>query len=125
MDDNTDNTAPEEFEEIVSSAELDVAEAPPGDLWEAVEGVWPDLMQGHVLTKGIIIVEYIGPEGRQLRWESANGMAEWDILGQLHSCLTDVQTQNLAMQLSYPAIDMTPDDDYPEDDEELSSDDDE
>lgn len=116
MDENTDNTAPEEFEEIVSSAELDVAEAPPGDLWEAVEGVWPGLMPGHVLTKGIIVVEYIGPDGRQLRWESANGMAEWDILGQLNSCLIDVKTQNLAMQLQYPVIDMTSDDDELDDD---------
>lgn len=113
-----ESNAPEEFENIVSSAELDVAEAPPGDLWDAVGQVWPDLMPGHVLSKGIIIVEYIGPEGRQLRWESANGMAEWDILGQLNSCLFDVQSQNLAMQLSYPMIDMTPDEGDFDDEEE-------
>lgn len=117
MDENMDNTASEEFEQVISDVELDVAEAPPGDLWDAVESVWPDLMRGHVLTKGIIIVEYIGPEGRQLRWESADGMAEWDILGQLNSCLMDVQTQNLTMQLSYPVIDYSgdDDDDEPED----------
>lgn len=116
MNENTDNTAPEEFEEIVSPVELDVAEAPPGDLWDAVGDVWPALMSGHVLTKGIIIVEYIGPEGRQLRWESADGMAEWDILGMLNSCLIDVKSQNLAMQLQFPMIDMSSDDDR--DDEE-------
>jgi hypothetical protein len=114
---NEDNTAPEEFENIVSSVELDVAEAPPGDIWSAVGDVWPEVMPGHVLSKGIIIVEYIGPEGRQLRWESAHGMAEWDVIGQLRSCLLDVESQNLAMQLSYPMLDMTTDGDE-EDDEE-------
>ncbi len=116
MEENTDSTAPEDFEEIITSAELEVSEAPPGDLWGAVEGVWPTLMGGHVLTKGIIIVEYIGPEGRQLRWESADGMAEWDILGQLNSALLDVKTQNLAMQLTYPVMDLSSDDDDEEDD---------
>lgn len=115
MDENTDSTAPEEFDNIVASAsgiaELDVTEAAPGDLWDAVESVWPDLMKGHVLTKGIIIVEYIGPEGRQLRWESADGMAEWDILGALRSCTLDVENQNLAMQLTFPLPDMSDDDD--------------
>ncbi len=72
-------------------------------------------MGGHILSKGIIIVEYIGPEGRQLRWESSDGMAEWDILGQLNSCLIDVKTQNLAMQLTIPTLDFSGDD---EDDEE-------
>lgn len=120
MDENTDSTAPEEFDNIVSSAsgiaEMDVTEAPPGDLWSAVGQVWPELMGGHVLSKGIIIVEYIGPEGRQLRWESSDGMAEWDILGQLNSCLIDVKTQNLAMQLSYPTLDISEESD--DDDEE-------
>jgi hypothetical protein len=115
MEENVDNTAPEEFDNIVASAsglaELDVTEAPPGGLWSAVGQVWPELMGGHVLSKGIIIVEYIGPEGRQLRWESSDGMAEWDILGQLRSCLLDVETQNLAMQLSFPMPDISEDDD--------------
>lgn len=119
MDENTDNTAPEEFDEIVSSVELGMREAAPGDLWDAVEGVWPDLMKGHVLTKGIIIVEYVGPEGRQLRWESSDGMAEWDILGQLNTCLIDVKSQNLAMQLTFPLPDFSDDesDDDIEDDQ--------
>lgn len=116
MSENSDNTAPEEFEEIASSVELDVAEAPPGDLWKALEGVWPTQMPGHILTRGLIIVEYIGPEGRQLRWESADGMAEWDVLGQLRSCLLDVESQNLAMQLSYPMPDCS--DESEDDDEE-------
>lgn len=122
MEENTDSTASEEFDNIVASAsgiaELDVTEAPPGDLWEAVEGVWPTLMGGHVLTKGIIIVEYIGPEGRQLRWESADGMAEWDILGQLNSCLIDVKTQNLAMQLTFPIPDFSDDSEDEDDSDE-------
>lgn len=117
MDENTENTASEEFEQVVSSVELDVAEAPPGDLWKAVGEVWPNLMPGHVLSRGIIIVEYIGPDGRQLRWESSDGMAEWDILGQLRSCILDVETQNLAMQLSYPMVDMSDDQDDEESDE--------
>lgn len=118
MDEN-DNTAPEEFENVVSAMELDLVEAPPGGLWNAVESVWPDHMKGHVLTKGIVIVEYIGPEGRQLRWESADGMAEWDILGHLNSCLADVQSQNLAMQLSYPiTLDIQDSDEDDEDDGE-------
>jgi hypothetical protein len=120
MDENTDSTAPEEFDNIVNSAsglaEMDVAEAPPGDLWEAVSGVWSDHMKGHVLTKGLIIVEYIGPEGRQLRWESADGMSEWDILGVLRSCTLDVENQNLAMQLAFPMPDFDPESD--DDDEE-------
>lgn len=114
MDESADNTASEEFEHVVADVELNLIEASPGDLWDAVEMVWPDLMKGHVLTKGIIIVEYVGPEGRQLRWESADGMAEWDILGQLNSCLIDVKTQNLAMQLQFPLPDYS--DEEPEDD---------
>lgn len=102
--DEKDNTPAEEFENIVSSVELDVSEAPPGGLWTAVGNVWGDVMPGHVLSKGIIIVEYIGPEGRQLRWESANGMAEWDVLGMLRSSLLDVESQNLVMQLQYPVL---------------------
>jgi hypothetical protein len=117
MEENADSTAPEDFDQIVTSAELDVTEAAPGDLWDAVESVWPDLMKGHVLTKGIIIVEYIGPEGRQLRWESSDGMAEWDILGALRSCTLDVENQNLAMQLTFPMPDMSDDSDDEDDDE--------
>lgn len=118
MEENADSTAPEEFEQIVTSAELEVSEAPPGDLWDAVEMVWPELMKGHVLTKGIIIVEYIGPEGRQLRWESADGMAEWDILGALRSCTLDVENQNLAMQLAIPVLDYSDDGDEDEGEDE-------
>jgi len=118
MNENADNTTPEEFDNIMASAsgfaDTDVTEASPGDLWDAVETVWPDLMKGHVLTKGIIIVEYIGPDGRQLRWESADGMAEWDVIGQLRSALLDVETQNLAMQLVLPVVDYS--DDEPDDD---------
>jgi hypothetical protein len=120
MDENSDSTASEEFDEIVSSVELKVGEAPPGDLWEAVEGVWPNLMPGHVLTRGIMIVEYIGPEGRQLRWESSGGCSEWDILGLFRSCTLDVESQNLAMQLQYPMPDFhdeSIDDDDIEDDQ--------
>ena len=117
MDEDMDNTASEEFEQVISDVELDVAEAPPGDLWDAVETVWPTLMAGHVLSKGIIIVEYIGPEGRQLRWESADGMAEWDVIGQLRSALLDVETQNLAMQLAIPVIDYSGDDEDDEDEQ--------
>lgn len=116
MDENADNTTSDEFEQIVASADLTVDEAAPGDLWDAVGQVWPNLMSGHVLSRGIIIVEYVGPEGRQLRWESSDGMAEWDILGQLNTCLLDVTSQNLAMQLSYPVVDLSGDDDEPDDD---------
>lgn len=116
---NEENNLPNsEFEEIVSG--VGSQEQERLTVWDAFEQAWSQVMPGTVLTKGIAIVEFIGADGKGLRWTSSPDVASWDALGMLGEAEQDVRSQNLALMLS--AQDMCWDD---EDEGTVIGDDDE
>lgn len=107
MSDNEPNETNDDDEfERITSGQFEAApdEANPSatakSLWEDFSAAWAKSHPG-ILTKGFVIAEFVGPEGRALKWFSSSGMAEWDILGLLHSVLLSIQGQNMAESLTY------------------------
>lgn len=92
----------EEFEHLVSS-EADGMDPDDDDgrdavnLWDIVEASWPILHKDEgILTRGMMIVEVIDPEGtKDLRILESPEMEAWDIQGFVHHCSSQIDTENL------------------------------
>lgn len=85
----------EEFEGIVSQEEVSDEVAPPEfeTLNDVVRHYWPLFNPGSIYVGGLIIVEAVYPQYRNLRHMS--DIPEWGVLGMLESTKMQIQASNV------------------------------
>lgn len=78
------------FDEIVSGQ--DGEESPELEtVWQAVTHIWPHFYEGFI-TKGILVVEYMDPDGEKLlRILHSPDLNPWDAMGLLRSATLDAE----------------------------------
>lgn len=92
MSEEQQNPEPDGFDEIVAS-NLNKEEGPTrvefDGIWDVIRQVFPLLYEG-VLIRGLVVLDIMTPDGRELTWVSENDVTPWEVKAMAQQVVDDI-----------------------------------